>query len=76
MKKLQILGTGCARCNQLAAAIGYLARNSHSRMAQLAAGLLYALGRAVAYTLVGALTAWGLLSGPSSRTSCNNTSAS
>lgn len=46
------------------AAIGYLARNSHSRMAQLAAGLLYALGRAVAYTLVGALIAWGLLSAP------------
>lgn len=46
------------------AAIGYLARNSHSRMAQLAAGLLYAIGRAVAYTLVGALIAWGLLSAP------------
>jgi cytochrome c biogenesis protein CcdA len=46
------------------AAIGYLARNSHSRIAQLTAGLLYALGRAVAYTLVGAFIAWGLLSAP------------
>jgi len=46
------------------AAIGFLARNSHSRTAQLAAGLLYAIGRAVAYTLVGALIAWGLLSAP------------
>ncbi len=46
------------------AAIGYLARNSHSRLAQLTAGLLYATGRAVAYTLVGALIAWGLLSAP------------
>ena len=46
------------------AAIGYLARNSHSRLAQLTAGLLYAIGRAVAYTLVGALIAWGLLSAP------------
>jgi cytochrome c biogenesis protein CcdA len=46
------------------AAIGYLARNSHSRAAQLAAGALYALGRAMAYTLVGALIAWGLLSAP------------
>ena len=46
------------------AAIGYLARNSHSRMLQLLAGLLYAIGRAVAYTLVGALIAWGLLSAP------------
>jgi cytochrome c-type biogenesis protein len=46
------------------AAIGYLARNSHSRTLQLLAGLLYALGRAVAYTLVGALITWGLLSAP------------
>lgn len=46
------------------AAIGYLARNSHSRALQLLAGALYALGRAVAYTLVGALIAWGLLSAP------------
>jgi cytochrome c biogenesis protein CcdA len=46
------------------AAIGYLARNSHSRALQLLAGLLYALGRAVAYTLVGALITWGLLSAP------------
>lgn len=46
------------------AAIGYLARNSHSRALQLLAGLLYALGRAVAYTLVGALIIWGLLSAP------------
>lgn len=46
------------------AAIGYLARNSHSRVLQLLAGLLYALGRALAYTLVGALITWGLLSAP------------
>jgi cytochrome c-type biogenesis protein len=46
------------------AAIGYLARNSHSRALQLLAGALYALGRAVAYTLVGALIIWGLLSAP------------
>lgn len=46
------------------AAIGYLARNSHLRALQLLAGLLYALGRAVAYTLVGALIIWGLLSAP------------
>jgi cytochrome c-type biogenesis protein len=46
------------------AAISYLARHSHSRAIQLLAGLLYAAGRAVAYTLVGALIAWGLLSAP------------
>ena len=46
------------------AAIGYLARNSDSRALQLLAGLLYALGRAVAYTLVGALISWGMLSAP------------
>ena len=46
------------------AAIGYLARNSHSRYLQLLAGLLYALGRALAYTLVGTVIAWGLLSAP------------
>jgi cytochrome c-type biogenesis protein len=46
------------------AAIGYLARNSHSRLLQLLSGVLYALGRAIAYTLVGALITWGLLSAP------------
>jgi cytochrome c-type biogenesis protein len=46
------------------AAMGYLARNSHSRVVQLLAGSVYALGRAVAYTLVGALITWGLLSAP------------
>lgn len=46
------------------AAIGYLARNSHSRSAQLLAGALYALGRALAYTIAGGLIAWGLLSAP------------
>ena len=46
------------------AAIGYLARHSRSRALQWLAGLLYALGRALAYTLVGALIAWGLLSAP------------
>ena len=46
------------------AAIGYLARSSHSRKLQILAGILYATGRAVAYTLVGALIAWGLLSAP------------
>lgn len=58
------------------AAIGYLARNSHSRLAQLAAGLLYAIGRAVAYTLVGALIAWGCYPRRCCRISCKNTSAS
>lgn len=46
------------------AAIGYLARHSHSRLLQLLAGLLYAVGRAAAYTVVGALITWGLLSAP------------
>jgi cytochrome c biogenesis protein CcdA len=46
------------------AAIGYLVRHSHSRALQLLAGLFYSLGRAVAYTLVGALITWGLLSAP------------
>lgn len=46
------------------AAIGYLARNTQSRATQLMAGLLYALGRAAAYMLVGALLTWGLLSAP------------
>jgi len=46
------------------AAIGYLARNSKSRTLQLLAGSLYALGRAAAYTLVGALITWGLMSAP------------
>lgn len=46
------------------AAIGYLVRKSHSRVLQLISGLLYALGRAVAYTLVGGLITWGLLSAP------------
>ena len=47
------------------AAIGYLARSSHSRAMQLLAGLLYAAGRALAYALVGALITWGLMSAPS-----------
>jgi cytochrome c biogenesis protein CcdA len=46
------------------AAIGYLARNTGSRSAQVLAGLLYALGRSAAYTLVGALLAHGLLTAP------------
>lgn len=46
------------------AAIGYLARHSGSRWKQVAAGVLYAAGRAIAYTLVGALITWGLLSAP------------
>ena len=46
------------------AAIGYLARHSHSRGLQLLAGLLYAVGRALAYTLAGGLIAWGALSAP------------
>lgn len=46
------------------AAIGYLARNSRSRTLQLLAGSLYALGRAAAYTLVGAMITWGLMSAP------------
>lgn len=44
------------------AAIGDLARNSHSRAFQLLAGLLDTLGRAVAETLVGALIIRGMLS--------------
>jgi len=46
------------------AAIGYLSRHSHSRLLQLLSGLLYALGRATAYTLVGAVIIWGLMSAP------------
>ena len=46
------------------AAISYLARHSQSRALQLLSGLLYALGRALAYTLVGALITRGLLSAP------------
>lgn len=46
------------------AAISYLARNSHSHALQLLAGFLYASGRALAYTLVGSLITWGLLSAP------------
>lgn len=46
------------------AAIAFLARHSHSKALQLLAGLLYASGRALAYTLVGALITWGLLSAP------------
>lgn len=47
------------------AAMSYVARYSASRRTQLWAGLLYALGRAAAYTLVGGLITWGLLSAPS-----------
>lgn len=46
------------------AAISYLARHSQSRALQLLSGLLYALGRALAYTLAGALITRGLLSAP------------
>lgn len=46
------------------AALSYLARFSASRRAQLLASVLYALGRAVAYVLVGGLITWGLLSAP------------
>lgn len=46
------------------AAIGYVARFGRSRASQLAAGLLYAAGRALAYASVGALITWGLLSAP------------
>lgn len=46
------------------AAIAYLARHSHSKALQLLAGFLYAVGRAMAYTLVGALIVWGMLSAP------------
>ena len=46
------------------AAISYLARHSQSRELQLLSGLLYALGRALAYTLAGALITRGLLSAP------------
>jgi cytochrome c biogenesis protein CcdA len=56
-------GSPCPMATNVAA-IGYLARSSHSRTLQVLAGLLYALGRAVAYTLVGALITWGLLSAP------------
>ena len=46
------------------AAISYLARHSQSRALQLLSGLLYALGRALAYTLVGALITRGMRSAP------------
>ncbi len=46
------------------AALSYLARFTSSRRAQVLAGLLYTLGRASAYTLVGSVIAWGLLSAP------------
>ena len=46
------------------AAMSYLARSSGSRALQLASGLLYAGGRAAAYTLVGGLLTTGLLSAP------------
>jgi cytochrome c biogenesis protein CcdA len=46
------------------AAIGYVARFGESRAASLAAGSLYAAGRALAYASVGALITWGLLSAP------------
>jgi cytochrome c biogenesis protein CcdA len=46
------------------AAISYLARFTGAGRATLAVGLLYALGRATAYTLVGGVLAWGLLSAP------------
>jgi cytochrome c-type biogenesis protein len=46
------------------AAIGYIARFGRSRGSTLAAGLLYAAGRALAYASVGALITWGLLSAP------------
>ena len=46
------------------AAMSYLARFGHARRAQFAVGALYALGRAAAYTLVGGVLAWGLLSAP------------
>ncbi len=46
------------------AAISYLGRFSASRRGQLAAGALYASGRAAAYTAVGAVLTWGLLSAP------------
>jgi len=44
------------------AAMSYLARYTNSRRLQLFAGLLYAGGRAIAYTLVGGLLSFGLLS--------------
>jgi cytochrome c-type biogenesis protein len=47
------------------AAMSYVARYSASRRLQLWAGFLYAVGRAIAYTLVGGLITWGLLSAPS-----------
>jgi cytochrome c biogenesis protein CcdA len=47
------------------AAMSYLARYTSSRRLQLTAGILYALGRAIAYTLVGGILTFGLLSAPS-----------
>lgn len=46
------------------AAMSYLARFTGSRRQQLGAGLLYAFGRALAYTLVGGVLSFGLLSAP------------
>jgi cytochrome c-type biogenesis protein len=49
------------------AAIGYVARFSQAggRGRTWLPGLLYSLGRALAYTLVGGIITWGLLSAPS-----------
>lgn len=47
------------------AAMSYVARFSASQRRQLWAGLLYGVGRAIAYTLVGGLLTLGLLSAPS-----------
>lgn len=48
------------------AAIGYVARFSHGggRARTWLPGVLYALGRALAYTVVGGVITWGLLSAP------------
>ena len=48
------------------AAIGYVARFSQSggRGRAWLPGLLYAIGRAVAYTVIGGVITWGLLSAP------------
>jgi cytochrome c biogenesis protein CcdA len=54
------------------AAMSYLARHSRSRGLQLLAGLQYAIGRALAYTLAGGLIAWGVLSAPALSTFLQN----
>ncbi len=57
------------------AAIGYVARFSQSGRSghSWLPGLLYAVGRAVAYTVIGGFITLGLLSAPTLSSSCRST---